>query len=249
MVTILLVRHGQNDWVKQKRLAGWIDGVHLDETGRKQAQEAAARLAHLPIAAVYSSPLTRCRETAAYIAEAVQLEVEELPAIGEVRYGEWEGAEIEKLSKEKAWYAVQHYPSRFRFPGGESLREVQARAVDALEEVALRHDSRALIVAVSHADLIKLVLAYYLGVHIDLFQRIVISPASVSVLALMDNGVVRVVRVNDDGLLQPPPEEKEKPAGEEPAEPETEAIARNNGGATPQHEKKVSEDQSKRERN
>lgn len=236
MVTILLVRHGQNSWVKEKRLAGWIDGVHLDETGQKQAQEAAARLAHLPIAAVYSSPLARCQETAAYIAEALQLAVEELPRIGEVRYGEWEGAEIEKLAKDKAWYAVQHYPSRFRFPGGEALREVQGRAVDALEELALRHDGRAMIVVVSHADLIKLVLAHYLGVHIDLFQRIVISPASVSVLALMDNGVVRVVRVNDDGPLQPPPEEKEKPAGEEQTGRDHEAAARNNGGGAPEHE-------------
>lgn len=239
MVTILLVRHGQNDWVKQKRLAGWIDGVHLDETGHKQAQGAAARLAHLPIAAVYSSPLARCQETAAYIAETFQLTVEELGPIGEVRYGEWEGAEIEKLAKEKAWYAVQHYPSRFRFPGGEALREVQGRAVDALEALAQRHDKREMVVVVSHADLIKLVLAHYLGVHIDLFQRIVISPASVSVVALMDNGLVRVVRVNDDGPLQAPPEEKEEPAGEEQAEPETEARARSNGEAAPQHEQQV----------
>ena len=244
MVTILLVRHGQNDWVKQKRLAGWIDGVHLDETGHKQAQGVAARLAHLPISAVYSSPLTRCRETAAYIAEALQLEVEELPPIGEVRYGEWEGAEIEKLAKEKSWYAVQHYPSRFRFPGGEALREVQARAVQALEEVALRHDNRAMVVAVSHADLIKLVLAHYLGIHIDLFQRIIISPASVSVLALMDNGVVRVVRMNDDGPLQPPPEEKKKPDGEEQAE--AEAGAHHNGETNSHHKESPSDEESER---
>ncbi len=249
MVTILLVRHGQNDWVKQKRLAGWIDGVHLDETGRKQAQEAAARLVHLPITAIYSSPLTRCRETADYIAEALQLPVEELPAIGEVRYGEWEGAEIEKLAKEKSWYAVQHYPSRFRFPGGEALRDVQARAVHALEEVAQRHDKRAMVVAVSHADLIKLVLAHYLGIHIDLFQRIVISPASVSVLALSDNGGVRVVRMNDDGPLQAPPAEKEKPAGEEQAGPEAEADARHNGETTTHHAKSVSAEESETERN
>jgi probable phosphoglycerate mutase len=238
MVTILLVRHGQNEWVKQKRLAGWIDGVHLDETGQKQAQQAAARLTHLPVAAVYSSPLARCQETAAFIAEALQLEVEQLHPIGEVHYGEWEGAEIETLAKEKSWYAVQHYPSRFRFPGGESLREVQGRAVDALEEIALRHDSRATVVVVSHADLIKLVLAHYLGIHIDLFQRIVISPASVSVLALMDNGMVRVVRVNDDGPLQPPPADKEEAEGEEQPVAETESRARHNGEGAPQHERR-----------
>ncbi len=210
MVTILLVRHGQNDWVKQNRLAGWIEGVHLDETGKKQAQATAARLAHLPIAALYSSPVTRCLETAAPIASALQLSVEVVDAVGEVRYGEWEGAEIETLSKEKSWYAVQHFPSRFRFPGGEALRQVQARAVDALEELARRHEQRELIVVVSHADLIKLVLAHYLGMHIDLFQRIVIAPGSVSALTLLENGMVRVGRINDDGPLQAPPEQKKE---------------------------------------
>ena len=213
MVTILLVRHGQNAWVKQKRLAGWIAGVHLDETGEKQAQEAAARLAHLPVAAIYSSPVTRCLETAAYLADALQLTVEPVEALGEVRYGEWEGAEIEKLAKEKSWYAVQHYPGRFRFPEGEALREVQMRAVTALEEIAQRHEQGEVVIAVSHADLIKLVLAYYLGIHIDLFQRIIISPASVSAIALMENGVVRVGRVNDDGPLRAPAEKEEKPSG------------------------------------
>jgi probable phosphomutase (TIGR03848 family) len=214
MVTILLVRHGQNEWVKQKRLAGWIAGVHLDETGRKQAQAAAARLVHLPIAAVYSSPVTRCVETATYIAEAVQLSVETIDALGEVRYGEWEGAEIETLAKEKSWYAVQHFPSRFRFPGGEALREVQMRAVAALEALGQRHEKREMVVVVSHADLIKLVLAHYLGIHIDLFQRIVIAPASVSAFTLMENGMVRVGRVNDDGPLHVPPVE-EKPESEQ----------------------------------
>ena len=209
MTMILLVRHGQNEWVKKKRLAGWIPNVHLNDEGKKQARQVAERLSHLPIAALYSSPVTRCMETAAYIGRQLDLEISELAGIGEVRYGEWEGEEIEKLSKEKAWYAVQHFPSRFRFPEGEALREVQARAVDTLEALSARHDKRDIIVVVSHADLIKLTLAYYLGVHIDLFQRIVISPASVSVLALTDKGMIRVIRINDDGPVQPPPEEEE----------------------------------------
>jgi probable phosphoglycerate mutase len=204
MATIYLVRHGQNEWVEKKRLAGWIPDIHLNEDGRKQAESLAQRLAHLPVSALYSSPVTRCVETASYLGRALNLDVEELDAIGEVRYGEWEGAEIETLSKEKAWYAVQHFPSRFRFPQGEALRDVQARAVAALESLATKHDKSDLIAVVSHADLIKLVLAHYLGVHIDLFQRIVISPASVSVLALMENGMVRVSRINDDGPLRPP---------------------------------------------
>jgi probable phosphoglycerate mutase len=209
MTYILLVRHGQNEWVEKKRLAGWIPDIHLNSEGKQQAQQLAHRLCHLPIQAVYSSPVTRCMETAQYLADALELNIQELEAVGEVRYGEWEGAEIETLSKEKSWYAVQHFPSRFRFPQGEALREVQVRAVAALEELCNKHEKDEMVAVVSHADLIKLVLAHYLGVHMDLFQRIIISPASVSVLALMDNGMVRVARINDDGPLQAPKREEE----------------------------------------
>ena len=205
MSTIILVRHGENDWVKKNRLAGWIEGVHLNENGRSQAKDAAKRLAKLPIKQIYSSPVTRCLETAEYIAKSQKLDIIELEDVGEVRYGEWEGKKIKKLATKPEWHAVQYYPSRFQFPNGEALREVQFRAIQALEKLSTQHQDD-IIVVVSHADLIKLVLAHYLGTHIDLFQRIVISPASVSVLALMNNGVVRVVRVNDTGLLQPPPE-------------------------------------------
>ena len=215
MVTIFLVRHGQNEWVEKKRLAGWIPDIHLNEEGRQQAAALSERLAHLPLAALYSSPVTRCIETASYIGRASNLEVRELEALGEVRYGEWEGAEIEALSKEKSWYAVQHFPSRFRFPQGEALREVQARAVAAVEMLATQHEKAELIAVVSHADLIKLVLAHYLGVHIDLFQRVIIAPASVSVLALLENGMVRVVRVNDDGPLKAPKIDEEEKSSEQ----------------------------------
>lgn len=215
MATIFLVRHGQNEWVEKKRLAGWIPDIHLNKEGQKQAAALAERLAHLPLAALYSSPVARCMETASYIGRALDLEVQELEAVGEVRYGEWEGAEIETLSKEKSWYAVQHFPSRFRFPQGEALREVQARAVAALETLATQHGKKDLITVVSHADLIKLVLAHYLGVHIDLFQRIVIAPASVSVLALMENGMVRVIRMNDDGPLTAPKVDDEDKSSEQ----------------------------------
>lgn len=214
MTYILLVRHGQNEWVKKKRLAGWIPNVHLNDEGKKQANNVAERLAHLPVKALYSSPVTRCMETAEYVARALKLEVQELEAVGEVRYGQWEGAEIETLSEEKSWYAVQHFPSRFRFPQGEALRDVQARAVAALEELSGKYEKDDMLVVVSHADLIKLLLAHYLGVHIDLFQRIIVSPASVSILALMENYMVRVVRVNDDGPIEPPPEDEDGKNGD-----------------------------------
>ena len=217
MATVILVRHGQNDWVKEHRLAGWIPGVHLNDTGKEQAQAAAQRLAPLPIKAIYSSPVTRCMETAVELATPHALPVLELPDMGEVRYGAWEGEKIRKLARKPEWYAVQHFPSRMRFPEGEALREVQFRAVQALEVLAARHGDEWIVVC-SHADLIKMVLAHYLGVHLDLFQRIVVSPASASLLQLHPRGMVRVLRINDDGPLEPPappdqdrPQKKEKP--------------------------------------
>lgn len=211
MATIILVRHGENDWVKKHRLAGWIPGVHLNENGRQQAAAAAQRLSSLPVTAVYSSPVTRCMETAVVIADAQQLDVIELADVGEVRYGDWEGEKIRKLARKKLWRIVQFFPSRMRFPNGEALREVQFRAIQALEKLSLQYEDDDYVVVISHADLIKLVLAHYLGVHTDLFQRIVISPASVSILSLPRNGFVRVIRVNDDGPLQAPkPTKKNK---------------------------------------
>jgi probable phosphomutase (TIGR03848 family) len=209
MSYILLVRHGQNEWVSKNRLAGWTPGVHLDEQGKDEVKLLSERLAHLPIKAIYSSPLERCLETAAAIALPLNLETMELDAVGEVRYGKWEGKKIKKLSKKRSWSAVQHYPSRFRFPDGEALRTVQQRAVDAIESLAQKHREE-LIVVVSHADVIKLLLAHYLGMHIDLFQRIGLSPASVSILALMKNGPVRILRMNDNGPIQSPKKHEKK---------------------------------------
>ncbi len=207
MSTIILVRHGENDWVKKNRLAGWIEGVHLNVNGRAQAAAAAERLSHLPIKAIYSSPITRCMETAVPIATPHQLEITPLTDLGEVRYGDWEGEKIKTLSKNKLWFVVQFFPSRLRFPNGEALREVQFRAIQTLEKLAQQHPDDMIIV-VSHADLIKLVLAHYLGVHIDLFQRLTIAPASISVITLPEQGGVRIGRINDDGPLRPPPAKK-----------------------------------------
>lgn len=222
MATIILVRHGENNWVKEHRLAGWLPGVHLNDNGREQAAAAAARLSQLPIKAVYSSPLERCLETAVAIAQPHNLPITELAAIGEVRYGRWEGEAIKTLSQEKTWHAVQHFPSRFRFPEGEALREAQFRAIQALEHLAQTH-AQEWIVVVSHADLIKMVLAHYLGIHLDLFQRLVISPASVSVIALMEHGAVHVLRVNDTGPLLPP---EDKPSVEDGAAPDAAPVAK-----------------------
>lgn len=207
MALILLVRHGDNDWVKEKRLAGWTPGVHLNERGRQQAEALAERLGHLPVAAIYSSPLERCLETAAPLAQRRQLEVQPLPAVGEVQYGAWQGEKLRDLVKKKEWAAILHHPSRFRFPQGDSFRDVQARALNALDELAGRHQNDVVVV-VSHADVIKIILAHYLGLHLDQFQRLSISPAAVSVVALGEQGPARVLRINDDGPIQMP----ERPA-------------------------------------
>jgi probable phosphoglycerate mutase len=218
MTYILLIRHGQNDWVSKQRLAGWLPGVHLNDLGWQQAEELSERIRDLPLSAIYSSPLERCLETARVIAKPHNLEVISLEELGEVRYGKWEGKKLKKLRKKKRkWYKIQHYPSRFRFPGGESFVAIQQRAVSAIEKLCGQHE-KELIALVSHADLIKLVMSHYFGSHIDLFQRINISPASASLLSLSKGGPVRIMRVNDNGPIQLPSPKKDKKANEDIAD-------------------------------
>jgi probable phosphoglycerate mutase len=209
VTTLLLIRHGMNDWVKG-RLAGWTPGVHLNDEGRKQAQALSERLGTLPLAAVYSSPLERAVETAQAIAEPRSLQVQIIEGVGEVRYGEWEGGDLKELSQHKLWPGVQFYPSGTRFPGGETLGEVQMRAIRTLDDLRDQHP-KEVIAVVAHADLIKLVAAYYMGMHIDLFQRLVINTASVTAFAFQAMGP-RLLAYNDTGSLEhvrPQPEEEQ----------------------------------------
>jgi probable phosphoglycerate mutase len=199
VTTLLLIRHGMNDWVSG-RLAGWTPGVHLNEQGRQQARDLSTRLGDLPIAAIYSSPLERAVETAQFVAEPRGLTVQQIEGVGEVRYGEWEGGDLKELSKHELWPGVQFYPSGTRFPGGETLAEVQARAVATLDGLRAQHPDE-IIAVVAHADLIRLVVAYYIGVHIDLFQRLVINTASVTALAFQKMGP-RMLAYNDTGSLE-----------------------------------------------
>ncbi len=199
MTYLLLIRHGENEWVTSHRLAGRTPGVHLNDRGREQAQQLAARLAGLPIAAVYSSPLERCMETAAPLAQALDLPVLPEPGVLEVDYGEWQGGNLKELAKRPEWRLVQVYPSGFRFPGGESLREVQNRAVDTLERLRQKHAGE-IIAVFTHGDVVRTSLAYYLGTPLDLFQRLSIEPASVSVLGFHRFGP-RILRVNDTGQV------------------------------------------------
>jgi len=199
MTTLLLIRHATNDWIKG-RLPGWTPGIHLNAEGKQQAHDLGTRLAGIPLQAVYSSPLERTLETAEAIATPHSLPVRVVDDIGEVRYGDWTGANLKELYTHELWQGVQFYPSGTRFPKGETLGEVQQRAVQALDALCSRHAPHDIIAAVSHADVIKLVVAYYIGMHIDLFQRLVIYPASVTTISFQQMGP-RLMTYNDTGTL------------------------------------------------
>lgn len=186
MTTFFFVRHALTAYTGRK-LAGWLPDVHLTEEGRSQAEALAERLAHVNFKAVYASPIERTMETAEPIAARHNLTVKVRPTLGEVGYGKWTNRSIKTLTRTKMWWKVKHLPSAVRFPEGESLREVQARAVEEVETLHARHRTGA-VCCVCHADVIKLIIAHYVGTHIDLFQRIFIGPASVSVIALRDEG-------------------------------------------------------------
>jgi len=200
---ILLVRHGQTP-TTGKLLPGRAPGLHLSDTGRAQAAAVGERLAKLPkVDAVYASPLERTRETAGAIAKALGLKVKLDKGLLEADIGDWTGQELKTVRKSPEWKIVHSYPSGFRFPGGESFVEMQTRTVSALERLRLAHPGQT-IVAVSHADTIKGAVAHALGTHLDLFQRIVISPCSVTSIAYGDGGPT-VLSVNSVGDAPAPP--------------------------------------------
>lgn len=197
MTIIYLIRHGQNQFVESKKLAGWLPDVHLNEVGRAQAQALAEAFSEVELEAVYSSPLERTVETAEPIAEAKGLQVIKRAGLGEVRYGRWQGRELDELKEEEAWSTIQRTPSLARFPDGESFPEAQARIVSELEALRGQHgEEESAFACVSHADMIKLAVAHYAGLPLDLFQRLVVAPASVSVLGVGDQ-TVRLLRLND----------------------------------------------------
>jgi probable phosphoglycerate mutase len=196
MTTILLVRHAVNDFVKTGKLAGWTPDVHLNEEGHAQAEALGQRLADVPINRLLASPLERTIETAEAIRKHhAHLEIELNQELAEVRYGDWEGAKISDLQRRKMWDVVQEYPSRAYFPNGETMRGVQVRAVNEIERLVQQY-SGELVVIVGHADIIKMVLAHYLGMHLDNFQRIVVSPASISTM-MIGHSRPFIVTMND----------------------------------------------------
>ena len=202
MGTVILLRHGRSTANSAGVLAGRTLGVALDEGGVAQAQALVGRLAQLPLAALVSSPLQRCQETVAPLAQARELEVTVDDRFVEVDYGQWTGRELSKLGKEPLWKVVQSHPSGAVFPGGEGLAALQARAVAAVREwdakLAAEHGPQVLWLVCSHGDIIKAVLADALGVHLDGFQRIVANPCSISAVTYTETRPF-VQRVNDCG--------------------------------------------------
>jgi probable phosphomutase (TIGR03848 family) len=188
MATVILVRHGRTSANANGTLAGRLPGVRLDDVGTDQAARTASRLSVVPLAQVVTSPLERCRDTAKAIARAHpgRPKVSSERGLTECDYGEWQGRPLKELAKEKLWKTVQTQPSAATFPGGESMPAMQARAVDAVRRrdgaVEAEHGAGAVWVAVTHGDIVKSILADALGMHLDLFQRIQVDPASVSIV-------------------------------------------------------------------
>ena len=199
MPTVVLVRHGLTAMTGPV-LAGWTPGLHLDERGQAQAAAVAERLAALPFAAMVSSPLDRCLDTAAAIAAGRDGEVVVDDRLGECRYGDWTGRPLTELAKDPLWKVVQAHPSAVTFPGpeGEALRDTQARAVAAVRDWNARLPDDAVWLACSHGDVIKSVVADALGLHLDQFQRILVDPCSVTVIRYTELRPF-VVRLNDTG--------------------------------------------------
>jgi probable phosphoglycerate mutase len=207
MTQLLLIRHATNDYVRTGRLAGWTPEVHLNEKGRAQAAALGERLASARLTAVYSSPLERTVETAQAVAEPHDLKVQLREDLGEIHYGEWTGKKLKKLRRTRLWQVIQHYPSGARFPGGESIRETQARVVGALERIAEQHP-KGRVAVVAHSDVLKLTVAHFAGMPLDMYQRLIIDPASLSVVWLGKMGP-RIAMMNDTSH-HPRDEEKKR---------------------------------------
>jgi probable phosphomutase (TIGR03848 family) len=206
---VLLIRHGRTTANSSGTLAGWTPGVQLDDVGQEQVAALGSRIAGVPLTAVVTSPLERCRQTTTVLLGDREVPVHLDEAVAEVRYGDWTGQSLKVLAKDPLWKVVQQHPSNAHFPGddGESLAAMQSRAVAAVRSWNSELGPEAVYALVSHGDVIKAVLADALGLHLDLFQRIVVDPASLSVVHY-GNTRPFVERMNDSGgdvsALHPP---------------------------------------------
>ncbi|GAW48358.1 MULTISPECIES: histidine phosphatase family protein [unclassified Nocardioides] len=239
MATLILVRHGRTTANASGMLAGRLPGVKLDDTGATQAERAGERLAAVPLAAVVSSPLERCRQTARAITRAQpgSPRVSTDRGITECDYGDWQGRALKELAKEKLWATVQAQPSAAAFPGGESMAGMQARAVTAVRRhdalIEAEHGPGAVWAAVSHGDVIKSILADALGMHLDLFQRLHVDPASISIVRYTGTRPYVIstnTHAGDLSWLAPKPAKKTSRSRRGPASSTDAAVG---GGAGP----------------
>jgi probable phosphoglycerate mutase len=212
MPIFLLIRHGETNYNKTMHLPGRLPNVHLNKKGRQQARSLADTLAKAPIKAIYSSPLERTLETAEPLAEALKLEIIPMPGLLETDCGEWQGQSVKKLRRQKIWQSIQQHPSLFHFPGGEAIVECQHRMVQVLESLRLKYSPQDVLVCFSHADPIKQLVAYYLGLPLDNFQRLSIDTGSITALLITDSGS-RLIMLNNNPSMswdtfQPPAQPK-----------------------------------------
>ena len=188
MTIFYLVRHGVTPHTGH-RLSGRMPDIHLNDAGRSEAEGAASSLAKVRLQSIYSSPIDRCTETAKIIADKHGLPVRTRKDLAEVEYGSWTNRSLKTVARTKLWSSVQRWPAGTRFPEGESFVEIQSRGVAVLENLRIRHPKDRICV-VSHGDVLRLVIAHYMGIHLDLFQRILVTPGSISVLSVTNSGPV-----------------------------------------------------------
>jgi probable phosphomutase (TIGR03848 family) len=186
MPTLLLIRHGDNDYLAKNRLPGHIPGIHLNKHGNEQAALLAQSLSKLPIKAIYCSPLERAIETAQPLAQSLGIEIQIRPDLTDGDVGDWEGRYWKVLRRNKLWKIIQQNPSQFQFPGGETFVQIQGRVVTTLDAIVSTHVKDETIAVVFHADPIKLAVAHYLGLPLDNFQRLTINAGSITILSIHD---------------------------------------------------------------
>lgn len=209
MPLLLLIRHGENEYVKTGKMAGRLPGVHLNQRGRQQAADLAEALEDVPLNALYSSPLERAVETAEPLAAGCKLEIQLRPDLMDNDIGKWQGRSLKALSRMKKWKIVQQAPSRFTFPEGESFLQTQTRIASCLDEIAARHKPKDIVAVVFHADPIKLAVAHYLGMPLDHFQRLACDTGSVTVLYVAEMGA-HLVKLNQRPPFDLLPQTKKK---------------------------------------
>jgi len=194
MTTFYLIRHASNDYLIEKKIAGWLPGVHLNEKGRKEAEQMAPKLACEPIRAIYSSPLERATETAEPLARKLGLKVQLSEGLGEIKFGDWTDQSFKQLDQDPRWARWNSFRSGTQAPNGDLMIEAQIRIVREMLLLRDKHPGEC-IALVTHGDIVKAAVAYFAGIPLDLFLRIEVAPASVSVIALDEDGP-RILRVN-----------------------------------------------------